>query len=123
MFIWHFISDFSTTFLSAPDHIRFVEELNFAMTKSVYIQNLVLTKLLTFRSTDGDEADTGTSFRLSVQFLSFSCSFQLKFCQLIGWSTPSLGLAHPLWEILGPQLAEPLQYILRPLLVNLEKSN
>ena len=38
------------------------------------------------------------------------------------WSTPPPGLAHRLWEILGPQLAEPLQYILRPLLVNLEMS-
>ena len=41
----------------------------------------------------------------SVQFLSFSCYFRQKICQIIGWRTP-LWLANPLWEILDPLLNE-----------------
>ena len=41
---------------------------------------------------------------LWVQFLSFSCSFQEKFDQIIGWH-PHLGVGIPsVWEILGPRL-------------------
>ena len=42
---------------------------------------------------------TGKHTPLSVQFLSFSCSFQRHCCQIKGWRTP------PLWEILDLPLA------------------
>ena len=40
---------------------------------------------------------------LTVQFLSFSGSFRLKSCQIIGFC-PKLGGWRPLWEILDPPL-------------------
>ena len=40
---------------------------------------------------------------LSVQFLSFSCSFKQTFCQIIGWLHHLWGQC-PFWKILDPPL-------------------
>ena len=40
---------------------------------------------------------------LFVQFLSFSCSFQETFRQIIGWRS-HFGVGTPVWEILDPPL-------------------
>ena len=44
---------------------------------------------------------------LSVHFLSFSCSFRQKFCQIIDWFTPLWGWLP--WEILDPPLSKVAQ--------------
>ena len=47
-------------------------------------------------SIGGSKFEHKGSVPVSVQFLSFSCSFQLKICQIIGWHPSPLTLVPPL---------------------------
>ena len=44
----------------------------------------------------------------AVQFLSFSCNFRHKYCQIIAFVSNSGAGTQPVWKILDPPLTSPL---------------
>ena len=61
------------------------------------------------RVIDGSKGEgvPGTRPHLWVQILSFSCSFQEIFDQILGWQPHLWGWRHLLWKILDPPLRVP----------------